>query len=111
MSIPKRMFLKLLGLSYLSILLLPYKLLYSATKKIINPNLSKEQKKIMLEESTERPFTSNLNNEKRKGFFYCANVEQNYSPQMQNSTVEQVGHLLQSPYQVLLKQKSIIRLE
>ena len=57
MNIPKRMFLKLLGLSYLSILLIPYKLLHSATKKIINPNLSKEQKKIMLEESTERPFT------------------------------------------------------
>ena len=73
MNIAKRKFLKLLGLSYLSILLLPYKLLYSATKKIINPNLSKEQKKIMLEESTERPFSSHLNNEKRKGFFYCAN--------------------------------------
>jgi peptide-methionine (R)-S-oxide reductase len=75
MSIPKRMFLKLLGLSYLSILFLPYKLLNSATKKIINPNLSKEQKKIMLEESTERPFSSHLNNEKRKGFFYCANCQ------------------------------------
>ena len=107
----RRKLLKLLGLSSLLFFLHPFNLLYSKTKKIINPNLSKEQKKIMLEESTERPFTSNLNNEKRKGFFYCANVEQNYSPQMQNSTVEQVGHLLQSPYQVLLKQKSIIRLE
>jgi peptide-methionine (R)-S-oxide reductase len=27
----------------------------------------------MLDESTERPFSSPLNNEKRKGFFHCAN--------------------------------------
>ena len=69
----KREFLVLFGLSYLSVHLLPYKLLYSATKKIINPNLTKEQKKIMLDESTEKPFSSPLNNEKRKGFFHCAN--------------------------------------
>jgi len=33
--------------------LLPYKLLYSATKKIINQNLTDEQKEIMLNEATE----------------------------------------------------------
>ena len=27
----------------------------------------------MLDESTERPYSSPLNNEKRKGFFHCAN--------------------------------------
>ena len=69
----KRNFLVLFGLSYLSVHLLPYKLLYSATKKIINPNLTKEQKKIMLDESTEKPFSSSLNHETRKGFFHCAN--------------------------------------
>ena len=69
----KRQFLKLIGLSFLSIIIYPYKLLYSATKKIINPNLSEEQKKIMLEESTERPFSSSLNNENRKGFFLFSN--------------------------------------
>ena len=69
----RRKFLVLFGLSYFSVHLLPYKLLYSATKKIINPNLTKEQKKIMLDESTEKPFSSPLNNEKRKGFFHCAN--------------------------------------
>ena len=69
----KRNFLVLFGLSYLSVHLLPYKLLYSATKKIINPNLTKEQKKIMLDESTEKPFSSPLNHETRKGFFHCAN--------------------------------------
>ena len=69
----RRNFLKLLGMSYLSILFFPYKILYSATKKIINPNLTDEQKKIMLKEATERPFSSLLNDEKRDGFFHCAN--------------------------------------
>ena len=69
----RRNFCKLLGLSYLSVIILPYNLLYAATKKIINPDLSEEQKKIMFNESTERPFTSALNYEKRKGFFHCAN--------------------------------------
>ena len=60
----KRKFLELFGLSYLSVILLPYNLLFSVTKKIINPNLTKEQKKIMFNESTEKPFSSPLNNEK-----------------------------------------------
>ena len=69
----RRKFLKLFGLSFLSTIILPYNLLYSAAKKIINPNLTEEQKKIMFNESTERPFSSELNYEKRKGFFHCAN--------------------------------------
>ena len=69
----RRYFLKLLGLSYFSAIILPFNLLYASTKKIINPYLTKEQKEIMFDESTERPFTSALNYEKRKGFFHCAN--------------------------------------
>ncbi len=69
----KRKFLKLFGLSCLSVVLLPYSFLYSETKKIINPKLTKEQKNIMFNESTERAFSSSLNNEKREGFFHCAN--------------------------------------
>ena len=69
----RRKFLKLLGFSYLSTIMLPYNLLYSATKKIINPNLTKKQKDIMFREATERPFSSPLNDEKRNGFFHCAN--------------------------------------
>jgi len=69
----RRYFLELFGLSYLSVIVLPYNLLYSATKKIINQNLTKEQKKIMLDEATEKAFSSPLNKEKRKGFFHCAN--------------------------------------
>ena len=69
----KRNFLKLFGLTFLAAFLAPINLLYSATKKIINPNLTKEQKEIMLKESTERAYSSPLNDEKREGFFHCAN--------------------------------------
>ena len=69
----KRKYLKFLGSSIILTSLFPYNLLVAATKKIINPNLTEEQKKIMFKESTERPFSSPLNNEKRKGFFHCAN--------------------------------------
>ena len=69
----RRNFLKLLGFSCALFLSLPYKLLSSATKKIINPKLSKTQKDIMFNESTERPFTSKLLKEDRKGFYHCAN--------------------------------------
>ena len=69
----RRKFVKLLGFSYLSVIFLPYNLLHAVNKKIINPNLTNEQKKIMFDESTERPFTSALNYENRKGFFHCAN--------------------------------------
>ena len=69
----KRETLKLLSVSLISLILLPYKFLYSATKKIINTELTKEQKDIMFNEGTERPFTSKLLDEKRVGFYHCAN--------------------------------------
>ena len=72
MQFKKRKFIKILGFSVL-VLLFPIKTLLAATKKIINPNLSKEQKNIMFKEGTERPFTSDLLKEKRKGFYHCAN--------------------------------------
>ena len=69
----RRNFLRLLGLSIFSLILLPYKFLHSATKKIINKNLTEEQKNILFNEGTERPFTSSLLNEKRAGYYHCAN--------------------------------------
>ena len=72
MIFSKRKFTKILSFSAL-LLLFPIKALLAATKKIINPNLSKEQKNIMFNEGTERPFTSDLLKEKRKGFYHCAN--------------------------------------
>jgi peptide-methionine (R)-S-oxide reductase len=72
MEFRKRKFIKILGFSTL-LLLFPIQVILAATKKIINPNLSKEQKKIMFNEGTEKPFTSDLLKEKRKGFYHCAN--------------------------------------
>ena len=69
----RRLFLKLFGTSILGLLVVPYKLLYSQTKKIINQNLTNEQKNILFNEGTEMPFTSSLLHEKRKGFYHCAN--------------------------------------
>ena len=42
-------------------------------KKKINNNLSKEQEKIMFEEGTELPNSSELNHEKRNGTYHCNN--------------------------------------
>ena len=54
-------------------MLFPYNFLSAVTKKIINLNLTDKQKKIMFEEATESPYSSPLNQEKREGFFHCAN--------------------------------------
>ena len=60
--------------SYYSVaLLFPIEFLYASSKKMINKNLSKEQKDIMFNEGTERAFTSSLLTEKRKGTYHCAN--------------------------------------
>ena len=69
----KRDFIKLFGLSLLTYVIAPYRFAFSETKKIINKNLTKKQKEIMFKEGTERAFTSKLLNEKRKGFYHCAN--------------------------------------
>ena len=107
----RRNFLKIISLSYLSTLLFPYNFLSAVTKKIINPNLTEKQKKIMFEGATERPYTSPLNQEKREGFFISLIVVQNYLLQLQSLIVELVGHPLQSHYPELLKLKSITLLE
>ena len=73
MKYQRRNFFKFLVISFLSVVLLPYKFLYSATKKIINKNLSEKQIDIMFNEATERQYTSPLNYENRSGFFHCAN--------------------------------------
>tara|TARA_B100000965_G_scaffold401583_1_gene425761 strand:- start:861 stop:1316 length:456 start_codon:yes stop_codon:yes gene_type:complete len=71
----RRNFLKSLGISLISVIFFPYRFLYSATKKIINKNLTDEQKNILFNEGTERPFTSSLLKEKREGFYHCANCD------------------------------------
>ena len=69
----RRNFLKILGYSFISTLLFPINILSAVTKKILNKNLNDKQKDIMFNEGTERPFSSKLNKEKRKGFYHCAN--------------------------------------
>ena len=44
MKSSRRYFLKFLGLSFLSAVLFPYNSLYAVTKKIINPNLSDDER-------------------------------------------------------------------
>ena len=61
MRLFRRQFCKLIGLSLISKVFFSYNFLINVTKKIVNPNLSDQQKKIMLEEATERPYSSSLN--------------------------------------------------
>ena len=49
----RRKFLKLICISLLGVILVPHRYLYSQTKKIINQNLTKEQKDILFNEGTE----------------------------------------------------------
>tara|TARA_B100000214_G_scaffold241218_1_gene176642 strand:- start:164 stop:616 length:453 start_codon:yes stop_codon:yes gene_type:complete len=69
----RRLFLKTFFTSLLTFVLVPYRIVNSEIKKIINKNLTEEQKEILFNEGTEKPFTSSLLHEKRKGFYHCAN--------------------------------------
>ena len=68
----KRKIIKILGLSIFSIIF-PFNSLLASAKKIINSKLTQQQKNIMFKEGTERPYSSKLLKEKRKGFYHCAN--------------------------------------
>ena len=72
MIICKRKFIRFIYLSFISSIF-PFQFLVAETKKIFNHNLSNEQKNIMFNEGTERPFSSKLLKDKRKGFYHCAN--------------------------------------
>ena len=72
MNLLKRKLLKFIGFSIISAVF-PINFLIASAKKFINPNLTNQQKTIMFNEGTESPFSSNLLNEKRKGFYHCAN--------------------------------------
>ena len=58
----RRKFLKTLGISFLTFISLPYKFLYSETKKIINRNLSEEQKNKHSESRKETKGTKSRDN-------------------------------------------------
>ena len=101
----RRNLLKIIGVSCLSWILYPYKFVLSETKKIINQNLTSKQKEIMFNEGTERPFTSELLTEKRKGFYHCANCGNKLFSSEAKLIVALAGHHLVKLYQVPLKQR------
>ncbi len=49
---------------------------WSLSKDEWRKRLSKEAYAVLIEESTERPLSSSLNDEKRNGFFHCAGCDQ-----------------------------------
>ena len=65
----------------------------------------------MFEESTERPFTSALNSENRKGFFHCANCGAKLFSSDAKFDSGSGCHHFQSHFLVLSKLKLIISLE
>ena len=69
MILKRRKILKFLSYSLL-FFCYPIKTIYAATKKIINQNLTNQQKDIMFNQGTERAFTSSLLNEKRNSILW-----------------------------------------
>ena len=80
----RRTFILIPIMSILKIILKPIKVFASSQTSKDNFNLSEEEWKsrlspesyyILREEGTERAFSSQLNNEKRKGVFHCAGCD------------------------------------
>ena len=107
----RRTLLKIIAASLGAIIVSPYKFIYAETKKIINQNLTEEQKEILFNEGTERPFTSALLHEKRKGFYHCANCGNKLFSSEAKYDSGQDGLLFQRHYQEHLKLKLISLLE
>ena len=81
----RRTFILIPTMSILKFILKPKQVLASSATSEENWDLSKEEWKkklssesyyILREEGTERAFSSQLNNEKRKGIFHCAGCNQ-----------------------------------
>ena len=80
----RRTFIRIPAMSILKIIFKPMQVLASSLASKGEWNFSKEEWKtrlspesyyILREEGTERAFSSQLNNEKRKGIFYCAGCD------------------------------------
>tara|TARA_B100000212_G_scaffold47376_1_gene30586 strand:- start:153 stop:644 length:492 start_codon:yes stop_codon:yes gene_type:complete len=81
----RRLFILVPFASFINFILKPQRVYAASKDPQENWSLSKTQWKeklspeafnILREEGTERPFTSPLNNEKRKGVFHCAGCDQ-----------------------------------
>ena len=80
----RRTFILIPTMSFLKIIFKPMKVLASSLASKEEWNFSKDEWKaklspesyyILREEGTERAFSSQLNNEKRKGIFHCAGCD------------------------------------
>ena len=80
----RRIFILIPVMSILKLIFQPIKVIASSLSSKDEWNLSKDEWKerlssesyyILREEGTERAFSSQLNNEKRKGVFYCAGCD------------------------------------
>ena len=107
----RRNFLKLLGVSIFSLILLPYKFLHSASKKIINKNLTEEQKIYFLMKGLSVHSLALYFMRKEMAFIIVPIVMQNCLALNQNTIVEQDGHHLQRLFQEHLILKLITHWE
>ena len=74
-----------------------------------NPNLTHQQNKVLFEEATEPPGSSELNFEKREGSYHCANCGVKLFKSNTSMKVALAGHHFTSLYLMHLKlQQTII---
>jgi len=66
---------------------------WNFSKEEWKTRLSPESYYILREEGTERAFSRQLNNEKRKGIFHCAGCDLPLFPQIKNTIVVQDGQV------------------
>ena len=107
----RRDLLKIISLSILSVLFYPINVLIGANKKVINKDLTEQQKNIMFNEGTERPFSSSLLQEKRKGFYHCANCGAKLFASTSKFDSGTDGPLFLKLYPEHLRQKLTIHME
>ena len=101
----RRKFLKLFSLSMFSFLFLPYKYLYSATKKIINQNLTEEQKKYFFTKVRRSLLLAYYYMKRDLVFITVLIARLNYLALIQNMTVVLGGHHFLKLFQEHLKPK------
>ena len=98
----RRTFILIPIMSILKIIFNPIKVFASSLASEKEWNFSKDEWKarlspesyyILREEGTERAFSSQLNNEKRKGIFHCAGCDLPLFPRIKSLIVVQVGQV------------------
>ena len=113
----RRTFILIPTMSILKIFFKPMQVLASSIASKEDWNLSKEEWKsrlspesyyILREEGTERAFSSELNNEKRKGVFHCAGCDYHFFFQIRSLIVALDGQVFGIQFKDQLQQKLIL---